>query len=113
MTLARPMPAELLELVAERFKALAEPARLRILDALRRGERSVGELSEELELHPANASRHLQILHQQGFLERRKAGLHVHYRLADQRVERLCDIMCGKLEEEAAARRKVLGGDDS
>lgn len=105
-----PMPPELLELVAERFKALAEPARLCILDTLRSGEHTVGELAELTELHPANVSKHLQILHQLGFVTRRKEGLYVHYQLSDDRVGVLCDMMCGKIEEEIQARSKVFEG---
>jgi DNA-binding transcriptional ArsR family regulator len=110
MTMPQPMPQPLLELVADRFKALAEPARLMLLDTLRSGEKPVGELAEITGLHPANVSKHLQLLHQLGFVDRRKEGLYVHYRLADRRVFELCDIMCGKLEEEAEARSRIVGG---
>lgn len=103
------MSPELLELVAERFKALAEPARLLLLDTLRSGEHSVGELAEVTALHPANVSKHLQLLHHLGFVSRRKDGLYVHYSLADERVNELCDIMCGKLADEVEARRRVVG----
>jgi DNA-binding transcriptional ArsR family regulator len=97
-----PLTPELLELIAERFKVLAEPARLAILSVLRDGERTVGELVEATALSQANTSRHLQKLHALGFVERRKAGLHVHYSLAGDEVFELCDIMCGRLESEAA-----------
>lgn len=101
---------ELLELVAERFKALAEPARLRILNALREGEKTVSVLMEETSLGQANISKHLQMLHALGFVKRRKEGLFVHYRLADESVFQLCDIVCGQLVEEASARERVLQG---
>ena len=99
---------ELMELVAERFQALAEPARLQILETLRRGERSVGEVVEATGLSQSNVSKHLQHLHGLGFVERRKEGLHVHYRLADEEVFVICDIMCGRLEREAERRRTLL-----
>lgn len=83
--------------VAERFKALAEPARLRILNALREQEMTVGELGEETGLNQANLSKHLQLLHAQEFVARRKDGLFVHYRIADQDVFQLCDLMCGRI----------------
>jgi DNA-binding transcriptional ArsR family regulator len=104
-----PLTPEVLDLVAERFKALGEPARLHILNALRGGERTVSELMEETGLGQANASKHLQQLHSLGFVERRKEGLYVHYRLADESVFRLCDIMCGRLVAEARARSELLG----
>jgi DNA-binding transcriptional ArsR family regulator len=100
---------ELLELIAERFKALAEPARLHILDALRGGEKTVSELMEQTGLGQANASKHLQLLHGLGFVERRKEGLYVYYRLSDDSVFQLCDIMCGRLVEESQLRRELLG----
>jgi DNA-binding transcriptional ArsR family regulator len=105
-----PLTPELLDLVAERFKALGEPARLRILNVLREGEKTVSELMEETGLGQANVSKHLQLLHGLGFVERRKEGLHVHYRLANEDVFQLCDLMCGRLEAEAQARRELFSG---
>lgn len=99
---------ELLEILAERFKALAEPARLQILNALRQDEQTVGELVELTGLGQANVSKHLQMLFNAGFVDRRKEGLYVYYRLCDKDVFRLCDIMCGRLEAEMAERRKIL-----
>ena len=101
---------EKIELVAERFRALAEPARLHIMHALRGGEQTVGELVEATGFGTANVSKHLQLLHATGFVARRKEGLYVYYGLAGDDVFRLCDIMCGRLEAEAASRRKVLAG---
>ncbi len=101
---------ELLGLIAERFKALSEPARLRILNALRTGEKTVSQLMEETGLGQANVSKHLQMLHSLGFVGRRKEGLHVHYSLASEDVFRLCDIMCGRLAAEADARWRLLHG---
>jgi DNA-binding transcriptional ArsR family regulator len=99
---------ELLELIAERFKALAEPTRLHILKALRDGEKTVTQLMEETGLGQANVSKHLQLLHGLGITDRRKEGLYVYYRLADPTVFELCDIMCGRLVEEAQARRELF-----
>lgn len=83
--------------VAERFKALAEPARLRILNALREQEMTVSELGDETGLNQANLSKHLQLLHAQEFVARRKDGLFVYYRIADHDVFQLCDLMCGRI----------------
>lgn len=107
--MAKTLSPELIELVAERFKALADPARLRILNALRPGELAVSELVEVTELSQANVSKHLAILHALGFVQRRKEGLFVYYALADRDIFRLCDIMCGRIEAELHARRRVLG----
>lgn len=102
------MTPDLLAAIAERFKVLGEPARLQILQALRGGERTVSELVGETGLGQANVSKHLQLLLNQGFVARRKEGLYAWYRLADQDVFRLCDLMCGRLEREVADRRRVL-----
>jgi DNA-binding transcriptional ArsR family regulator len=104
------MTPELLELVAERFKALAEPARLHILNALRGGEQTVGELMQATGYGQANVSKHLQLLHGLGFVSRRKDGLYVYYWLSDESVFELCDIMCGRLAEDARARSEVVAG---
>ena len=99
---------DVLVLIAERFKALAEPARLQILSCLRGGELTVTELVEETEFGQANVSKHLQLLHTLGFVSRRKEGLYVYYALADKSVFQLCDVMCGRLEAQMKARRKLL-----
>ena len=99
---------ELLDLIADRFKALAEPARLRILNALRDGEKTVSELMDETELGQANASKHLQRLYSLGFVDRRKEGLYVIYSLADDDVFHLCDTMCGRLVREAQMRSNLF-----
>ncbi|HEY5547903.1 MAG TPA: metalloregulator ArsR/SmtB family transcription factor [Gemmatimonadaceae bacterium] len=102
------MSEELTALVAERFKALADRARVRLLSALRDGERSVGELVDETGLTQANVSKHLARLHQLGFVTRHRDGLHIYYELADPDVLRLCDLMCGRIEAEARTRRALF-----
>jgi len=99
---------EIIALISERFRALAEPARLQILSTLRQGEMAVSELVDETGLGQANVSKHLQLLHTLGFVSRRKEGLYTYYALADRSVFSLCDIMCDRLEAEARARRRVL-----
>jgi DNA-binding transcriptional ArsR family regulator len=91
------MREELVEPVAQRFRALGEPARLRILMALRRREAAVGELVAATGLSQANLSKHLQTLHTLGFVRRRKEGLFVFYALADADILQLCDIMCARV----------------
>jgi DNA-binding transcriptional ArsR family regulator len=101
---------EVLMLVAERFKALAEPVRLQLLQCLRDKPKTVSELVEETGFGQANVSKHLQILNGLGFLDRKKEGLYVTYSLADKSVFQLCDIMCGRLEAEAKQRTRALAG---
>ena len=106
--MARNLTPRMIELVAERFRALAEPARLHIMQVLRSGEHTVGELVEATGFGTANVSKHLQILHGAGFVTRRKEGLYVYYGLAGEDVFRLCDIMCGRITAETESRRKVF-----
>jgi len=94
--------------IAERFRALAEPMRLRLLQALRAGERSVGELAEETGGGQANVSKHLQVLLQQGFVDRRKEGTTTWYRITDPQVFTMCELVCGGLEEELNRKRRLL-----
>ena len=103
------MTPEVLDLVAARFKALAEPTRLRILSVLRGGERTVSDLVEETGLGQANVSKHLQLLHELRYVERRREGLYVVYSLADADVFTLCDIVCGRIEREVHERRALIG----
>lgn len=98
-----------IELVAERFRILGEPTRLQILNVLRDGERSVGELQERLGAGQANMSRHLQVLHAGGFVDRRRDGTTVYYRLVDPTVFKLCDLVCGRLGTQLERRRRALG----
>ncbi len=108
MSSARMTP-ELLELIAERFKAFAEPTRLQVLHALRAHELTVTELVEATGIGQANLSKHLHQLLACGLVSRRKEGLFAYYALADSEVLELCDLMCGRLQRESTARRKALG----
>ena len=96
-TLSRPV----IERLAQRFRALGEPNRIAMLAALRTGARSVSQLTLETGLGQANVSKHLNVLHQHGYVSRRKEGLNVIYELSDNDVFRICDIVCGRLEREA------------
>jgi ArsR family transcriptional regulator len=101
---------ELLDLVAERLKILAEPMRLKLLNALRSKEKSVTELVEETGTGQANASKHLGLLLRNGMVARRKEGLNVYYRIADPSIFQLCELICNGLEAELDSRRQALEG---
>jgi ArsR family transcriptional regulator len=96
------------DIIAERFRALGDPMRLRLLQALRAGERSVGELAERTGGGQANVSKHLQVLLQQGFVDRRKEGTTSWYHITDPEVFTMCELVCGRLEEELGRKRKLL-----
>lgn len=82
--------------IAARFKVLAEPTRLLVLNALKSGPLHVNALVEATGLNQANLSRHLQVLHAQAFVSRRRDGLFVYYEIADAMVFTLCELVCGE-----------------
>lgn len=88
-----------LEHVADYFRALAEPQRLKILQTLREGPRNVGELTAELACSQANVSKHLALLAKVGLVEREARGTSVYYRFADSRTYDLCDLVCGQIAD--------------
>lgn len=101
------MTPAMLVRVAEQFRALAEPSRLKLMNLLFDRELTVGELVERSGLSLANASKHLGLLHRAGWVQRRKAGLNVVYSLADERTQQLCEIMCNRVRELAAAAAEL------
>jgi DNA-binding transcriptional ArsR family regulator len=102
------MSDKTLAMVAERFRLLGDPFRLRLLQALSDAEMSVGELVVVTSGAQANVSKQLQMLLRAGFVERRKEGLRVYYRIADPSVFRLCDAMCGSLTEQLSRELNSL-----
>jgi DNA-binding transcriptional ArsR family regulator len=99
---------EALQLVAERFRLLAEPLRLRILQILRGGEKNVTELTTQLLTTQPNASKHLRLLQDGGFIGRRQAGTSVYYFVTDASVFELCDVVCTSLYARMSAQARVL-----
>lgn len=99
---------EALALVAKRFAVLAEPMRLRLLQALMSGEKPVNALVEATQGTQANVSRHLQTLAEAGLVGRRKEGLQVFYSVADPTIFELCELVCGSLEKQSAERAKIF-----
>jgi len=104
-----PLQSDAADLIAGRFRALADPTRLRILDQLRRNdELSVGELTEALGTSQQNVSKHLGALRAEGFISRRKRGTSSLYRIADPAVLELCDRLCEAMETQLTALGSVL-----
>lgn len=110
MKLQHPLPEEVVELIARRFRVLAEPMRIRLLDRLRDGEASVGELSEAVDASQQNVSKHLQVLRDAGVVGARKQGNQVFYRIVDDGVLRLCEQVCGSLQHQLRALNAVVAG---
>ncbi len=101
---------EVLTRVAARFRALGDPSRLRILQALMEGERSVQELERATGLGQPNVSRHLGLLRREGLVGRRAEGNRALYRIEDPSVEQLCTLVCGSLAQRLAGELEAFQG---
>jgi DNA-binding transcriptional ArsR family regulator len=100
-----PLPEELLELVATRLRALADPLRMRLLVSLEKREACVQELADELDALHQTVSRHLNVLHRDGLVARRREGTQSFYSLADYTALRLIAQAAASI----AARIEELG----
>lgn len=108
--LPQPLPPELVELIARRFRVIGEPMRIRLLDRLREGEASVNELTDALGASQQNVSKHLTVLAEAGILGRRKRGNHVYYRIVDKNVFALCEQVCGSLHQQLRELGALIEG---
>ena len=109
MTFPHPLPDDLADLIARRFRALGDPVRVRLLDVLRDRELTVGAVAAELGAGQQNVSKHLAVLAEAGMVARRKEGTHVHYRIADPGVLAMCEQVCGSLQAQLAALAELVG----
>lgn len=90
-----------LEKIAGIFSAFADATRLAILQELRHGRQSVGELVTNLGTSQANISKHLKLLHQAGLLAREREGLQVFYKVTEESVFEMCKFACRRLNDNA------------
>lgn len=100
----------LFEPVADRLRVLADPTRLRILNALREGESSVVQIVEKVGASQPNVSRHLALLLRAGILTRRQQGRQVHYRVVDPFLDQICEAVCGSLRAHVTRQAQRLPG---
>jgi DNA-binding transcriptional ArsR family regulator len=96
------LPDQLVELIAQRFRVLGEPMRIRLLDRLRGGSATVQELQEATGASQQNVSKHLGILLAAGMVRREKDGTYSRYSIADEGVFQLCEQVCGGLQQQIA-----------
>ncbi|MEG3879034.1 metalloregulator ArsR/SmtB family transcription factor [Microcoleus sp. herbarium7] len=105
MPTANTVPQEVVQQVSEYFSILSEPMRLRILNLLREGEKCVQELVEATATSQANVSKHLKVMLQAGILSRRSEGTSAYYKVEDELIFELCNLVCDRLatriEEQA------------
>jgi DNA-binding transcriptional ArsR family regulator len=103
-----PLPEPVIELVAQRFRALGEPQRIRLLEQLMNGEASVQELVAATGAGQQNVSKHLGVLLHAGIVGRRKQGTFVYYRIVDDVVYSLCEQVCDSLERQQTELGELL-----
>ena len=103
-----PLPEPLVDLVAARFRVLAEPMRIKLLDRLRDGEATVHELQVALGASQQNVSKHLGVLMHAGMVARTKRGTSSVYTIADESVFELCEQVCGGLRRHVAELDAIL-----
>jgi DNA-binding transcriptional ArsR family regulator len=96
------------EVKANLFRVLGHPARVRILELLRDGERSVGALQTALGLDSGGTSQHLAALRRIGLVESRREGTSVYYRVADERVFDLLEAGRGIITRRLAEQQSIL-----
>jgi DNA-binding transcriptional ArsR family regulator len=108
MALTHPLPDQVVELIAERFRVLGDPTRIRLLERLRRGEATVTELVGVTGASQQNVSKHLGILHSAGMVSRTKRGNHTVYAIGDPGVFELCDQVCGGVRRQLQELETML-----
>ncbi|MBI2185430.1 MAG: helix-turn-helix transcriptional regulator [Thaumarchaeota archaeon] len=94
------MTTRISELHAEICRTLGSAARIDILNALRDGEKTVGELTEALGLRQANISQHLAVLRQRRVVATRKEGTNIYYRVSNPKIIQACELMRQVLLEQ-------------
>lgn len=104
-----PTPQQLQRLAAL-FSVLGDPARLRILQSLRGGPLSVGEIHRTCRLKQANTSKHLRVLREARVVAPNRSGTTVRYEIAEPLVLDLCDLVCGNTPADGRTRALKAGG---
>ena|SRR5690349_2428751 len=97
-------------LKAEFFRALGHPVRIRLLQLLRDGERTVGALQAALQLDSSTTSQQLSTLRKQGLVESRRDGTSVYYRVKDPRTLELLELAKQVIASNLEAGQALLDG---
>ena len=107
-----PVPPQLAEIVAQRFRVLGEPMRIRLLDKLRHEDSAtVGELQEALGASQQNVSKHLGVLRGAGFVSRERQGNFVRYSISEPWVFEMCEQVCGGIAQQLGDLEAILAGE--
>lgn len=100
---------EMLELIAQRLRLLADPTRLKILHQLKEGERSVTELVEATGASQPNVSKHLSTLRSHHLVERRQCGNTAYFSISAPFIFDVCNTVCDSMKDEWLKRSSLLG----
>jgi DNA-binding transcriptional ArsR family regulator len=98
------------ELIAERFRVLGDPTRIRLLDALREGPATVGELQRAIGSSQQNVSKHLNLMLRNGLVRRHREDGFSRYAIVDESVFDLCEQVCGGIHRRLADLEALLQG---
>jgi len=101
---------EALEMIANRFRLLSDPTRLKILHTLGDQEMNVTDLVSATGTGQANISKHLGTLLGAGIVSRRKEGLNSIYSVSDETIFELCEVVCSRLKKQLETRQNALSG---
>jgi len=102
------MTPEMLELVAQRFRLLSDPMRLRILHELQQGELSVSQLVERTQASQPNISKHLASLKSLDMVKRRQEGNMAYFSISAPYIFGLCDTVCNSMRSELEEKQTLL-----
>ena len=105
-----PLPDALVDLIADRFRTIGDPTRIRILERLRDGEASVQELTEHVGSSQQNVSKHLGVLARVGIVGRRRDGTFAYYRITDESVLAMCEQVCGAVQRDIGRLAAAIEG---
>ena len=91
---------QVFETAAEVFKVMSAPMRLKIISSLCKQEKNVSELLSEIKTTQPNMSQHLNTLYKAGVLAKRRDGVQIHYRIANEQIVNLCKVVCMQVEAD-------------
>jgi ArsR family transcriptional regulator len=101
---------EVFAMHAQICQVLSDPKRLLIINQLRHGEHSVGELASTLGLRQANVSQHLALMRERGLLDTRREGATIYYSIAHPKIVQAFDLLREVLVETTQKRQALVSG---
>ncbi|HLI52740.1 MAG TPA: metalloregulator ArsR/SmtB family transcription factor [Acidimicrobiales bacterium] len=106
--LPSPLPDPLIELIAQRFRLLGEPTRIKLLDAMRDGPVTAGQLQTAVGASQQNVSKHLAMLVDSGMVRRVKDGNRAYFSITDESLFEMCEQVCGSIRRQLTQLENLL-----